>query len=256
MTETGGPLAGQVALVTGATGGIGSAVALQLADLGAAVAINHLDAPGQADELLDQIRTRGVKAVSIQADVREPDDVRRLAAEAALALGPVDTVVSAAGSYPRIPWSELDPEQWNSMITVNLTSHFLVAHAFTGSMQALDRGRIIAIGSVLAHIGRHDLAAYISAKAGVEGLVRALARELGPSGITANCVAPGSIRVQAEETVVDDVPAMEERQLARQCIKRRGTPADVAHAVGFLAQRGAGFITGQTLYIDGGWFLG
>jgi 3-oxoacyl-[acyl-carrier protein] reductase len=123
-------------------------------------------------------------------------------------------------------------------------------------MRALGRGRIIAIGSVLAHVGRHDLAAYISAKAGVEGLMRALARELGPSGITANCIAPGSIRVQAEETVVDDLPAMEERQLARQCIKRRGTPADVAHAVGFLARRSAGFITGQTLYIDGGWFLG
>ncbi len=256
MTETGGPLADQVAVITGATGGIGSAIAIHLADLGAAVAINHLDAPGQADELCDQIRARGVKAVSVQADVRDPSDVTRLAAEATSALGPVDIVVSAAGSYPRIPWSELDPEQWNSMIAANLTSHFLVAHAFSGSMRVQGRGRIIAIGSVLAHVGRHDLAAYISAKAGVEGLMRALARELGPSGITANCVAPGSIRVQAEETVVDDLPAMEERQLARQCIKRRGTPADVAHAVGFLAQRGAGFITGQTLYIDGGWFLG
>ncbi|HEV2634535.1 MAG TPA: SDR family NAD(P)-dependent oxidoreductase [Actinocrinis sp.] len=256
MTEIGSPLSGQVALVTGATGGIGSAIALHLADLGAAVAINHLDEPDEAHRLCEQLRTRGAEAVAIQADVREPGDVNRLAEEASFALGPVDTVVSAAGNYPRIPWTELDPAQWNSMISTNLTSHFLVARAFTESMQAQGQGRIIAVGSVLAHIGRHELAAYIAAKAGVEGLIRALARELGPDGITANCVAPGSIRVRAEETVVDDVPEMEKRQLARQCIKRRGTPADVAQAVGFLAQRGAGFITGQTIYVDGGWFLG
>lgn len=256
MTEIHSPLAGQVALVTGAAGGIGSAIALHLADLGAAVAVNHLDAPDKADELRDQVRSRGAKAVSIKADVREPDEVKRLAEEATSALGPVDVVVSAAGSYPRIPWGELDLGQWNSMISSNLTSHYLVAHAFTESMQALGRGRIIAIGSVLAHVGRHDLAAYISAKAGVEGLMRALARELGPHGITTNCVAPGSIQVQAERSVVDDLPAMEERQFSRQCIKRRGAPSDVAHAVAFLAHRNAGFITGQTIYVDGGWFLG
>lgn len=256
MTEIHNPLAGQVALVTGAAGGIGSAIALHLADLGAAVAVNHLDAPDKADELRDQVRSRGAKAVSIKADLREPDEVRRLAEEATSALGPVDVVVSAAGSYPRIPWGELDLGQWNSMISSNLTSHYLVAHAFTESMQALGRGRIIGIGSVLAHVGRHDLAAYISAKAGLEGLMRALARELGPHAITANCVAPGSIQVQAERSVVDDLAAMEERQLARQCIKRRGAPADVAHAVAFLAHPNAGFITGQTIYVDGGWFLG
>ena len=250
------PLAGQVALVTGGTGGIGSAIALHLADLGAAVAINHLDEPDQARELCERVRTRGVKAISLQADVREVGEVTRLADEASFALGPVDTVISAAGSYPRIPWHELDPARWNEMISTNLTSHFLVARAFTESMQGQGRGRIIAIGSVLAHVGRHELAAYIAAKAGVEGLIRALAREFGPAGITANCVAPGSIRVRAEEAVVDDVPAMEQRQLARQCVKRRGTPADVARVVGFLAGRGAGFITGQTIYVDGGWFLG
>jgi 3-oxoacyl-[acyl-carrier protein] reductase len=256
VIEQANPLAGNVALVTGATGGIGSAIALRLAKLGASVVVNHLDAPAEAHRLRDQIRAHGAKAVAIQADVRDDADVARLADEASFALGPVDTIVSAAGAYPRIAWNKLTPDHWRTMLDANLTSHYLLAHAFTDSMQAQSRGRIIAIGSVLAHVGRHDLAAYIAAKAGVEGLIRALARELGPHGITANCVAPGSIKVEAENSVVDDPAAMEERQLARQCIKRRGTPEDIAHTVAFLAHRSSGFITGQTLYIDGGWFLG
>lgn len=256
MTGQSGRLSGSVALVTGATGGLGTAVALHLARQGAAVVVNHLDAPDDAQRLRNQLRSIGARAVAIQADVREEAEVMRLADDAAFALGPVDTVVSAAGSYPRIAWDELGPDKWQAMLDSNLTSHYLVARAFADSMRARQYGRIIAIGSVLAHVGRRDLAAYIAAKAGVEGLVRALAHELGPYGVTANCVAPGSIKVPAEEAVVDDVAAMEKRQLERQCIKRRGAPEDVAHAVGFLAHEGAGFITGQTLYVDGGWFLG
>jgi 3-oxoacyl-[acyl-carrier protein] reductase len=256
MTDHPDSLFGSVARVTGATGGIASAIALHLAERGAAIAINHLDAPEEADHLCDQLRRRGATGIAIQADVRDENDVARLAIEASSVLGPVDTIVSAAGTYPRIPWKDLTPDAWRTMLETNLTSHYLVTHAFAESMQAQGHGRIITIGSVLAHVGRHDLAAYIAAKAGVEGLTRALARELGPHGITANCIAPGSIKVAAEGTVVDDPAAMHERQLARQCIKRRGTPDDIAHAVAFFAQRSSGFITGQTIYIDGGWFLG
>lgn len=256
MTEQPHSPSGSVALVTGATGGIASAIALRLAELGVAIAINHLDAPDEAEHLCDQLRLRGATAIAIQADVREEDDVARLADEASSVLGPVGTIVSAAGIYPRIPLKKLTPDAWRSMLDANLTSHYLVVRAFADSMQAQGHGRIITIGSVLAHVGRHDLAAYIAAKAGVEGLTRALARELGPHGITANCIAPGSIKVAAEDAVVDDPAATHERQLARQCIKRRGTPDDIAHAVAFLAQPSSGFITGQTLYIDGGWFLG
>lgn len=256
MSESGQHLSGDVVVVTGATGGIGRAIALRLAEMGGSVAINHLSDPDAAEELCEALRSLGARAVAIQADVRDSRDVARLAERATSALGPVDIVISAAGSYPRIPWSDLGIDQWNALLQNNLTSHFLVARAFTDHMLHQRRGRIITIGSVLAHIGRHDLAAYIAAKAGVEGLVRALARELGPSGITVNCVAPGSIQVQAENDVVDDIGAMEQRQLGRQCIKRRGTPEDVAHAVSFLAQVDAGFITGQTLFVDGGWFLG
>lgn len=256
MTSDNRPLAGSVALVTGATGGIGSAIALRLAEAGAAVIINHLDAPDHAHDLCEQLHRRDAHAVAIQADVRDPAQVDHLRIHAERTLGSPDTIISAAGAYPRIPWDELDPQHWNDMLETNLTSHYLITHAFTPAMRARRRGRIIALGSVLAHIGRHDLAAYIAAKAGVEGLIRALARELGPHGITANCIAPGSIHVDAENNVVDDPAAMHQRQLDRQCIKRRGTPADIAEAAAFLAAPAAGFITGQTLYIDGGWFLG
>ncbi len=134
----------------------------------------------------------------------------------------MDILVSNAGAYPRRSWPETTPTHWEDALATNLTCHYLLARELTPAMAATGWGRVITIGSVLATAGRHELAGYISAKAGLEGLTRALARELGPAGVTANCVAPGSIRVPAEDTVVDDPEAMTLRQLARQCVQRRG----------------------------------
>jgi NAD(P)-dependent dehydrogenase (short-subunit alcohol dehydrogenase family) len=251
-----GPLNGRTALVTGATGGIGSAIAMRLAADGAAVALAHLDDDRTAAELAAQITGSGGTAACLEADLRDPDAVRALCLQAHDRLGPVDILVSTAGAYPRRLWTETTPAHWDDTLATNLTSHYLLAHELTPAMTTAGWGRIITIGSVLATAGRHDLAGYISAKAGLEGLTRALARELGPAGITANCVAPGSIRVPAEDSVVDDPEAMATRQLARQCVQRRGRPDDVAAAVAFLATNDAGFISGQTLRVDGGWILG
>ncbi|RZD82233.1 SDR family NAD(P)-dependent oxidoreductase [Streptomyces albidoflavus] len=251
-----GLLNGRTALITGTTGGLGSAIARRLAADGAAVALAHLDEDRAAAELTAQITDSGCTAIALGADLRDPESVRALCREAQEALGPINILVSCAGAYPRRTWPETTLAHWDEALATNLTSHYLLTHSLTPAMTAASWGRIITIGSVLATAGRHDLAGYISAKAGLEGLTRALARDLGPAGITSNCVAPGSIRVPAEDTVVDDPEAMTARQLARQCVQRRGRPEDVAAAVAFLATNDAGFITGQTLRVDGGWILG
>lgn len=252
----GRPLKRRIALVTGATGGIGTAVVHRLAADGASIAATHLGEPETMHTLTDAITTAGGTIAAFEADLRDPEAVNRLTHQVRDRLGPVDILISNAGAYPRIPWADLTPDNWDDGLQTNLTSHYRLAHALTPDLIRCGKGRIITVGSVLAAAGRHDLAAYITAKAGLEGLTRALARELGPLGTTANCVAPGSVRVPAEDHVVDDPEATTRRQLARQCIQRRGHPNDIAAAIAFLATDDAGFITGQTLRVDGGWILG
>lgn len=243
-----------VAIVTGAGSGIGAAIAVRLAghyDL----IVGHLKNDTALREVSMQAERRGATVWIVPGDLTDVSTTDELARAVANHADRLEILVSNAGAYPRNPWETLGVDAFRRQVEVNLITHMVCAKMVTPSLTARGDGRIIAISSVLTQLGRVDVAAYIAAKSGLEGLIRALARELGPHGITVNCIRAGSIEVAAERSVVADHQTMLPRQLDRQCIKRRGRPADIAAAVEFLASAEASFITGQSITIDGGWCL-
>ncbi|MFG1709609.1 SDR family NAD(P)-dependent oxidoreductase [Nonomuraea sp. M3C6] len=250
------PLDHKVALVTGAATGIGAAIAVALARSGADVAVAH---PGhqeyEADLVIAAITRTERTGITVKGDLTRAADVTTMTADVAHRLGPVDVLVNNAGDYPRTRWADLDEEAWAVALDLNLTAHYRITRAMTADMAARGGGRIINIGSITARSGRAGLAAYGVAKAGLHGLTRALARELGEHGITVNTVIPGPIQVDRENKLPASDRTPVAAQIARQCVPRRGQPHDVAAAVVFFASPEAAFITGQSLHVDGGWLL-
>jgi NAD(P)-dependent dehydrogenase (short-subunit alcohol dehydrogenase family) len=243
-----------VAVITGAGSGIGEAIAVRLAGRHDLI-LTHRHDDQDLNAVLAAVEKRGAAALAVIGDLTDPMTIDMLGHEVDHAADRLETLVSNAGTYPRIPWHDLNLDAFRRQLEINLVMHAACATLVTPAFTARRYGRIVAVSSVLTQLGRVDLAGYIAAKSGLEGLVRALARELGPRGVTVNCIRAGSIEVPAEYTVVRDHDAMVTRQLDRQCIKRRGQPADIASAIDFLISRDAGFITGQCLTVDGGWCM-
>ena len=229
-----------VALVTGASRGIGRAIALHLAADGFAVVVNYSSSSSKAEEVVSEIRAAGGSALAIQADVSAPDEVTNLFNTAAEELGGI----TDDGLVLR-----MSPDQWDRVVETNLRSVFLCTKASLRSMLRAKKGRIINISSVSGISGNPGQGNYAAAKAGIIGFTKSIAKEVGSRGITVNAVAPGFIQTDMTEALGETVTGAVSEQVA---LGRLGLPEEVASTVGYLASDGASYITGQTIVVDGG----
>lgn len=239
---------GEAALVTGAGGGIGRAIALALAAEGWAAAV--CDLGEGVDETVDSIRSRGGEAVGLRWDVRDAQAAREAHAQAEAELGPVGAVVANAAIVDRIADAEkISEDSWRGELDVNLTGAFLSLQPALAGMKERGRGRIVAISSTAATDGLAGQAAYAASKAGLLGLVRTLALELAPAGVTVNAVLPGMVETEKVAAMPEEV---RERALAAVPMRRFATPEEIAATVAFLCSDTAAYITGAWLPVDGG----
>lgn len=242
----------RVALVTGASRGIGRAIALELAEEGYAVCVNYLEHRQQAEEVAETIRRRGGSAMAVQADVADRVSVAAMVRETEAALGLVTLLVNNAGIAGQIQFQDITDKQWDRYLSVNLGGARNTIQAVLPNMLHVKAGSIVNISSIWGLRGASCEVAYACTKAALIGLTRSLALELAPSQIRVNCVAPGVINTDMVQVLGQETL----RQLAEETpLGRLGTPEDVAHAVVFLASDKASFLTGQVLGADGGFIV-
>lgn len=242
----------QVALVTGASRGIGRAIALELGRAGCAVCVNYLNSRQAAQEVAKTLRSEGCDAVAVQADVADGKAVADMVRQAEKELGPVTVLVNNAGVAGQAQFQDITDEMWNRYLAVNLGGARNTIRAVLPHMLSEKSGAIVNISSIWGLRGASCEVAYACTKAAIIALTRSLAMELAPSGIRVNCVAPGVINTDMVQVLGQETL----RDLAEQTpLGRLGTPEDIAHAVAFLASDKASFITGQVLGADGGFIV-
>jgi 3-oxoacyl-[acyl-carrier protein] reductase len=247
-----GTLDGKVALVTGAGRNIGRAIALHLARDGATVVVNGRSDRAAIEAVAGEIVAMGGKALAHLADVSDPQAVARMAEFAAARLGGIDIAVSNAGLRRQTPFLDMSFEEWREILAVALDGAFLLSRAVVPHMIRRGGGAIIGLSGISTHIGTPNRAHVSASKAGLEGLMRALAVELAPHGIRCNCVAPGAIDTLRGASA-GTLPAT--RGDATVPLRRKGSVDEIAAMVRLLAGPEGGYVTGQTIHVNGGAFL-
>ncbi|GHE80614.1 3-oxoacyl-ACP reductase [Amycolatopsis deserti] len=245
---------GQHALVTGGANGIGFACATRLAEEGASVGIVDINAEAAGDAAR-RLSDKGLDVRACPADVTDPAQVSAVFDAFESDHGSIEVLVNMAGIFPSVPFADMTLESWRSITAVNLDAVFVTCHDVLPRMRRNGYGRIGNASSGVVKTGMFSSAAYISAKAGVVGLTRFLAREGGPDGITVNTIMPGPIATPQIKNIIPAGQTVEEAMApltSLQCVPRPGLPEDIAEGVAYACSPGAGFYTGQVLYIGGG----
>lgn len=244
-----GKLDGKVALVTGASRGIGRAIAIALAKEGASVAVNFAGNSEKAGQVVSEIKEMGREAVAIQGDVTNADSVTAMVKNVTEQFGKLDILINNAGITRDNLLVRMKEEDWDSVINTNLKGVFLCTKAVSRQMMKQRQGRIINISSVVGVSGNAGQANYVAAKSGVIGLTKTTAKELAARGITVNAIAPGFIETDMTNVLTEEVGEQMRKQIP---LGRFGLPEDVAKTAVFLASEDSGYITGQTIQVDGG----
>lgn len=239
----------KIALVTGASRGIGRAISLKLAEEGAFVLINFSSSAEAAEEVLKRIEVSGGKGALLPFDVSDHKGAKKAISGAIKEYGPIQILVNNAGITRDGLLARMKEADWDRVFEVNLKGAFNCTQAVAMAMMKSRWGRIINIGSVVGTMGNVGQANYAATKAGLEGFTKSVAREFASRGITANLVAPGFIETDMTAVLKEEI---KEQLMKSIPLGRMGTPEDVAEAVAFLASEGAGYITGHTLHVNGG----
>jgi NAD(P)-dependent dehydrogenase (short-subunit alcohol dehydrogenase family) len=245
------PLEGRVALVTGGGRGIGKSIAIDLALAGCHVAVNYFVEPERAEQTVAELIALGVDAIAVAGDVGVAADVHRMIDDVVGAFARLDVLVNNAGTQTWTPFLDVTEEEWDLVIRTNLKGSFLCTQAAARHMKDHRGGVIVNIGSGCNKVPFPGLVAYTASKGGIEMLTKVSAVELAPHGIRVNCVAPGAVEVERTRQELPDYAGTWGRVTP---LGRVGTPEDIARAVVFLAGDESSFITGQTLWVDGGLF--
>ncbi|HZP03159.1 MAG TPA: 3-oxoacyl-ACP reductase family protein [Terriglobia bacterium] len=243
----------RVALVTGGSRGIGRATCFELAARGARVAVAYRKNAQGAEEVAGQIRSKGGRAIALQADHLDPSAAQRAVNQVVTALGPIDILVNNAGEMTDVSVAHMKDEQWEESLAINLTGPFRFTRECLPGMKERRWGRIIIVSSQVVYTGSANHAHYTAAKAGLLGFAFSLVKEVGSYGITVNVVAPGRITT---DLLLERMAGREEEWMKQTPMRRFGRPEEVAAAIAFLATEDASYITGAVLNVNGGLVMG